>query len=153
MTDLTAKILPELFARLGHPTVRLSGSVDEAAAASFLSQVLPALDVPGSIVVELFSAGGDAEVGRRLTQEVRLLRHAHGRDMWFPRQDPRRVGGGDGHGGPSAGSALAHPRHHAADPRTAHDAQRPPGEFADGRWKRSSPTSTMACVWRMASLS
>jgi hypothetical protein len=55
MTDLTAKIPPELFARLAHPTVRLSGSIDEAAAASFLSQVLPALDVPGSIVVELFS--------------------------------------------------------------------------------------------------
>jgi hypothetical protein len=63
--------------------VRLSGSIDDAAAASFLDQVLPALDVPGSIVVELFSSGGDAEVGRRLAQEVRLLRQAHGRDMWF----------------------------------------------------------------------
>jgi len=83
MTDLTAEIPPELFARLAHPTVRLSGLIDEAAAASFLSQVLPALDIPGSIVVELFSSGGDAEVGRRLAQEVRLLRQAHGRDMWF----------------------------------------------------------------------
>lgn len=83
MTDLTAEIPPELFARLAHPTVRLSGTIDEAAAASFLSQVLPVLEVPGSIVVELFSSGGDAEMGRRLAQEVRLLRQAHGRDMWF----------------------------------------------------------------------
>jgi hypothetical protein len=29
MTDLTAEIPPELFARLAHPTVRLSGSIDE----------------------------------------------------------------------------------------------------------------------------
>ena len=63
--------------------MRLSGSIDEAAAAAFLSQVLPVLDVPGSIVLELFSPGGDAEVGRRLAREVRLLRQAHGRDMWF----------------------------------------------------------------------
>jgi hypothetical protein len=36
--------------------VRLSGSIDEATAASFLSQVLPVLEVPRSIVVELFSS-------------------------------------------------------------------------------------------------
>jgi len=71
MTDPIVEIPPELFARLARPTVRLSGSIDEAAAASFLSQVLPTLDVPGSIVVELFSSGGEAEVGRRLAQEVR----------------------------------------------------------------------------------
>jgi ATP-dependent Clp protease protease subunit len=34
-------------------------------------------------VVELFSSGGEAGVGRRLAQGVRLLRQAHGRDMWF----------------------------------------------------------------------
>ena len=77
------EIPPELFARLAHPTVRLSGSIDEATAASFLSQVLPVLEVPSSIVVELFSSGGAVEVGRRVAQEVRILRQAHGRDMWF----------------------------------------------------------------------
>jgi hypothetical protein len=35
-----------------------------------LSQVVPVLDVPGSIVVELFRSGGDAEVGRPLAKEV-----------------------------------------------------------------------------------
>ena len=82
MTNATAVIPPELFARLAHPTVRLSGSIDEAAAA-FLSQFLPVLDVPGSIVVEVFGSGGDAEVGRRRAQEVHLLRQVHGWDMWF----------------------------------------------------------------------
>ena len=92
MTNATAVIPRELFARLAHPTVRLSRSIDEAAAAAFLSQVLPVLDVPGSIVVEVFGSGGDAEVGRRLVQEVRLLRQVHGRDMWFlgKRSSPRR---------------------------------------------------------------
>ena len=61
MTE-SMEIPPELFARLAHPTVRLSGSIDEGTAASFLSQVLPVLEVPGSIVVELFSSGGAVEV-------------------------------------------------------------------------------------------
>ena len=47
MTE-SMEIPPELFARLAHPTVRLSGSIDEATAASFLSQVLPVLEVPSS---------------------------------------------------------------------------------------------------------
>jgi ATP-dependent Clp protease, protease subunit len=83
MTKPTAHIPPELLARLARPTVRLAGSIDDATVASFLNQILPVLNVAGSIVVELFSSGGDAEIGRRLAQEVRLLRQAHGRDMWF----------------------------------------------------------------------
>jgi len=83
MADSQPLIPPELTARLAHPTVRLSGPIDAAAAAAFLDQILPVLDVPGSIVVELFSPGGDADIGCRLAQEVRLLRELHGRDMWF----------------------------------------------------------------------
>jgi hypothetical protein len=82
MTE-SMEILPELLARLAHPTVRLSRSIDKPTTAPFLSQVLPVLEVPGSIVVELISSGGAVEVGRRLTLEVRILRQAHGRDMWF----------------------------------------------------------------------
>lgn len=83
MADMTAEIPPVLAARLARPTVRLSGAIDEAAAMSFLNQILPVLEIPGSIVVELFSTGGDADIGCRLAQEVRLLREAHDRDMWF----------------------------------------------------------------------
>src|SRR5438067_7273627 len=35
------------------------------------------------ILIELFTDGGDAEIGRRLAEEVRLLRQEHGRDVWF----------------------------------------------------------------------
>jgi ATP-dependent protease ClpP protease subunit len=83
MTEATRHIPPELRARLARPTVRLSGPIGEGTVSAFLEQVLPVLDGPGSIVVELFSSGGDAEVGRRLAEEVRLLRKVHGRDMWF----------------------------------------------------------------------
>jgi hypothetical protein len=41
--------------------------------ASFFDQLLPVLEVEGSILVELFTDGGDAEIGRRLAEEVRLL--------------------------------------------------------------------------------
>jgi ATP-dependent protease ClpP protease subunit len=84
MPDTTIPEIPAvLAARLAHPTVRLSGAIDEAAAASFLNQILPVLEVQGSIVVELFSPGGDADIGCRLAQEIRLLREAHRRDLWF----------------------------------------------------------------------
>ena len=51
--------------------------------ASFLDKLQPVLEVNGSILVELFTDGGDAEIGRRLAQEVRLLREQHNRDIWF----------------------------------------------------------------------
>jgi ATP-dependent protease ClpP protease subunit len=50
---------------------------------SFFDQLFPVLEVEGSILVELYTDGGDAEIGRRLAEEVRLLRHQHGRDIWF----------------------------------------------------------------------
>jgi hypothetical protein len=78
MTE-SMEIPPEL-SRQAHPTVRLSRSIDEATAASILSQVLPVLEVPRSIVVELFSSGGDAKVmagfprdRRWLTRDTTLL--------------------------------------------------------------------------------
>ena len=41
--------------------------------ASFFDQLFPVLEVEGSILMELFT-DGDAEIGRRLAEEVRLLR-------------------------------------------------------------------------------
>ncbi|HEX3954256.1 MAG TPA: ATP-dependent Clp protease proteolytic subunit [Stellaceae bacterium] len=83
MSNPTVAIPPVLSARLAQPTVRLAGTLDDMAVAAFLSQLVPVLEVPGSIVIELFSSGGDAEVGRRLAEEIRLLRQVHGRDVWF----------------------------------------------------------------------
>src|ERR1700760_3324856 len=78
-----AAIPEEIRARLARPTIRLSGSVGYPMVASFFDQLLPVLEVEGSIVFELFTDGGDAEIGRRLAEEVRLLRRAHARDIWF----------------------------------------------------------------------
>ena len=69
-------------ARLLKPTVRLSGQVDDSMVASFLNQVWPILDTEGDILVELFTSGGDADIGCRIAQEVRMLSMA-GHPMWF----------------------------------------------------------------------
>ena len=69
--------------RLARPTIRLSGPVGHPMVASFFDQLLPTLEVEGSILIELFTDGGDAEIGRRLAEEVRLLYQEHGRDIWF----------------------------------------------------------------------
>lgn len=73
----------EIRARLRRATIRLSGPVGHMMVASFFDQLLPVLEIEGAILVELFTDGGDAEIGRRLAEEVRLLRQQHGRDMWF----------------------------------------------------------------------
>jgi ATP-dependent protease ClpP protease subunit len=73
----------EISVRLARPTIRLSGPVGHPMVASFFDQLTPVLEVEGSILVELYTDGGDAEIGRRLAEEVRLLCQHHGRDMWF----------------------------------------------------------------------
>ena len=85
MTNFEAAYqIPEpIRARLARPTVRLSGSVGHPMVASFFDQLLPVLEVEGSILVELYTDGGDAEIGRRLAEEVRLLQYHLGRDIWF----------------------------------------------------------------------
>jgi ATP-dependent Clp protease, protease subunit len=76
--------IPEqIRARLGRATIRLSGPVGHPMVASFFDQLLPVLQIEGAILVELFTDGGDAEIGRRLAEEVRLLRQQHGHEMWF----------------------------------------------------------------------
>ena len=42
--------------------------------ASFFDQLLPVLELDGSILIELFTDGGDAEIGRRLAEEVQIGR-------------------------------------------------------------------------------
>jgi hypothetical protein len=46
-------------------------------------QLQPVLEIEGAILLELFTDGGDAEIGCHLAQEVRLLRQQYGHDMWF----------------------------------------------------------------------
>jgi ATP-dependent protease ClpP protease subunit len=81
--EASSPIPEEIRARLARATIRLSGPVGHPMVASFFDQLLPVLEIDGAILVELFTDGGAAEIGRRLAEEVRLLRQQHGRDMWF----------------------------------------------------------------------
>lgn len=65
------------------PHVRLFGEVGDAMLSSFLEQMDEACSGPGPIVVELTTPGGDADVGRRIAGDVRLLRERSGRTLLF----------------------------------------------------------------------
>jgi len=63
------------------PDVRLFGSVDQAMLSEFLRQQMDAgTDKP--LVVELSTDGGDADVGRRIAEELRLWQ-GEGREVFF----------------------------------------------------------------------
>ena len=47
-----------------------AGPVGHAMVASFFDQLLPVLEIDGSILTELFTDGGDAEISRRLAEGV-----------------------------------------------------------------------------------
>jgi hypothetical protein len=64
--DLTT-IPEEIRARLGRATIRLSEAVGHPVVASVLDQLLPAREI-------------DGEIGRRLAEEVRLLRRLFQRE-------------------------------------------------------------------------
>ena len=63
--------------------VRLYGEVGDAMLASFLEQLDAARARPGPMVVELTTPGGDADVGRRIAADIRLLRERTGRPPLF----------------------------------------------------------------------
>lgn len=63
--------------------VRLHGSVDEKMLGSFLEQLEAALEGDGDVVVELTTSGGDADLARRIAEEIRLARDHQGRQPRF----------------------------------------------------------------------
>jgi ATP-dependent protease ClpP protease subunit len=92
LANPTPPIPAEIRVRLARATIRLSGPVGHPMVASFFEQLLPVLAVEGSILIELFTDGGDAEIGRRLAQEVRLLGEQCSRHL-VSRQNPRASAG------------------------------------------------------------
>lgn len=58
------------------PAVRLHGKVDANMLRAFLEQLDAARGAQGPIVVELMTEGGDADIGRRMALEIRLLRES-----------------------------------------------------------------------------
>src|SRR5271154_5192788 len=89
--------------------------------ASFMDQLLPVLEVEGSILVELFTDGGDAEIGRRLAAEVRLVRQQQRRDVWFLGKTLVASAGVTNNGSVSEGETEGDPGHGTADPRSQDD--------------------------------
>ena len=58
------------------PNVCLHGEVNEAMLARWIELTLPLRGGKGPLILELSTVGGDAEVGRRIADDVRLLREA-----------------------------------------------------------------------------
>lgn len=65
------------------PTVSLHGPVDDAMLAIWLDALHSARSGSGPLVLELGTLGGDAEVGRRMAEDVRLFRERTGRRALF----------------------------------------------------------------------
>lgn len=61
---------------LATPNVCLHGEVNEAMLSRWVELTLPLRGGKGPLVLELTTVGGDAEVGRRIADDVRLLREA-----------------------------------------------------------------------------
>lgn len=78
------KTLPRTPAELAAtPTVSLHGAVDDGMLAVWLDALTRARTGSGPLVLELATTGGDAEVGRRIAEDVRLFREQTGRRALF----------------------------------------------------------------------
>jgi hypothetical protein len=80
MTQMPKGPPPELAAT---PTVSLHGAIDEGMLSVWLEALAKARNGSGPLVLELGTTGGDAEVGRRMAEDVRLFRERTGRRTLF----------------------------------------------------------------------
>lgn len=65
------------------PAIRVYGAVDEAFLGRFLDQLKPLRGRTDPLVFELSTAGGDADLARRIAEEIRLCRDVGGMDLHF----------------------------------------------------------------------
>ena len=63
--------------------IRLFGNVNDVMLADFLGQLDRARQRPGPLLIELTTTGGDADVGRRIALEMRLLAENRGEPVYF----------------------------------------------------------------------
>lgn len=73
--------LREVLAR--DPAIRLYGLVDDALLGRFLEQLRHVRGQREPLVLELSTSGGDADVARRIAEEIRLCREFGGMDLYF----------------------------------------------------------------------
>jgi ATP-dependent protease ClpP protease subunit len=64
------------------PDIRLFGTVDQSMLSEFFRQQSE-VKARGPIVLELSTSGGDADIGRRIGQEIRLWREKQHREVFF----------------------------------------------------------------------
>jgi ATP-dependent protease ClpP protease subunit len=65
------------------PAIRLYGAVDDAFLGRFFEQLKPLRGHSEPLVFELSTSGGDADVARRIAEEIRLCREVGGMDLYF----------------------------------------------------------------------
>ncbi len=75
------KVLAQVLAQ--EPAIRLYGAVDDAFLGRFLEQLKPLRGCSQALVFELSTIGGDADVARRIAEEIRLCREVGGMDLHF----------------------------------------------------------------------
>ena len=76
-----SSLVAQITTRSGLGAGRLFGNVDKEMLQSFFAQLDAARDAPGPLLLEMTTEGGEADIGRRMALEVRLLREARaGRD-------------------------------------------------------------------------
>ncbi len=81
MVRRNKKALAEILAQ--EPAIRLYGAVDEAFLGRFLDQLKPLRARSDPLLFELSTNGGDADVARRIAEEIRLCREVGGLDLYF----------------------------------------------------------------------
>lgn len=65
------------------PAIRVYGAVDEAFLGRFLEQLKPLRGLTEPLVFELSTTGGDADLARRIAEEIRLCREVGAMDLYF----------------------------------------------------------------------
>lgn len=69
--------------QLLYPNVRLFGTVDDRMFKECIAGIERVLAGDGPLILELSTCGGEAETGRRIALEVKLLRERLGRETYF----------------------------------------------------------------------
>ncbi len=77
----SAPPLPATPARLLSPQIRIFGEIRDETLSSFLDQIDRVQE--DHVTVEVCTPGGDADVGRRIKEEIRILRGYCGKTLWF----------------------------------------------------------------------
>jgi ATP-dependent Clp protease protease subunit len=63
--------------------IALAGTVSDDMLQDFVEQLAGCASKDGPLVLELTTTGGDADVARRIAQDIRIARELERRDLWF----------------------------------------------------------------------